>query len=151
MKIEILEPLLLDHALGELSPEVTALLEAYLAQNPEAAARARALNETLALARQAVAPAPETPRALDRARLRREQRFARSLAFRTELLRLAACLALGLGLGWFLAARRVPPAAPVAVAVAPLAPAVTVAPPVRFWSVTRFAPELVKTQPEKRL
>jgi anti-sigma factor RsiW len=150
MKIETLEPLLLDHALGELRPEVAALLEAYLAQNPAAAARAGALSETLALARRAVAPASETPRALDLARLRREQRFARSLAFRTELLRLAACLALGLGLGWFLAARRPAPAA-APVAVAPLAPAVTVAPPVRFWSVTRFAPELVKTQPEKRL
>ena len=53
---ETLESLLLDRALHHLSPEVTALLDAHLAQDPAAAAEAQALAETIALAKSALAP-----------------------------------------------------------------------------------------------
>jgi anti-sigma factor RsiW len=141
MKPEHLESLLLDRALGELSPAVAELLEAHLALDPVAARRAAELGTTVQLARRAVAPPISGhPRPLDVAQLRRAERATQVIALRTEGYRLAACLALGLGLGWF--AR---PITSVADSSAPLAPAstfaVTASPEPRstFWSVARLA------------
>src|SRR5512140_2765872 len=53
MKPELLQSLLLDRALGELSPEATALLDEYLACHPDAARCASELDDTLAAARAA--------------------------------------------------------------------------------------------------
>ena len=100
MKPETLESLLIDRALNELSPEVGELLDAYLAQNPSAAAGVARIGDAIELARQAVAAPDEAP----------QRGFAVELAQRRswldwfqvpriELVRLAACTALGLALG----------------------------------------------------
>ena len=102
MKTETLEALLLDHALGELSPEVVELLETHLAHNPEAAQQADGLASTVQLARQAMAVAQEAPRrSLAVERLRRVQMTHRRRAFIWGMARLAACVVLGLALGWY--------------------------------------------------
>lgn len=69
MKPETLEALLLDHAMGELSPEVAELLETHFAHSPEAARQADRLAATVQQARQAVAvmqEAPQRPLAVER-------------------------------------------------------------------------------------
>jgi anti-sigma factor RsiW len=102
MKTETLEALLLDHALGELSSEVVELLEAHLAHNPEAARQAAGLASAVQQARQAVAVSQEAPRrSLAVERLRQTQMTRRRWAFTWELARLAACVVLGLALGWY--------------------------------------------------
>ena len=150
MKPELLETLLLDRALGELSPEVTALLDAHLAQHPDAARRAAELADTLQLAR-AVSDTPaEAPhRPLDVERLRRTYRAQQSATRRYEALRLAACLALGLGLGWLARAPQphveiaaaLPHHAPVATPASSPVSAPTAASPAGFWSVARLVAE----------
>lgn len=149
MKPELLESLLLDRALGELSPAVAALLDAHLANDPAAARRAAEFDSTLQLARAAVAVPSEPPRRpLDLERLRHAQTATRSAVRRMEILRLAACLALGLAGGWlFRAARTVQPSAPVAVAFAPARPS---DPATHFWSISRFTPEAAKLQSQKK-
>ena len=137
MNPELLDSLLLDHELGELSPAVAALLEAHLAHDPAAARRAAELRGTVDLARRAVAsPVAPPARPLDRERLHRAQHASSVLAWRTELYRLAACLAVGLGLGWFarpLAAPTVSnPATTAFVVAAPAEPRST------FWSIARL-------------
>ena len=149
MKPELLESLLLDRTLGELTPAVAALLEAHLAHDPVAARRAAEFDATLQLARASVALPRETPRQpLDLDRLRREQPAPRAAGRRMEMLRLAACLALGLAGGWlFRHPPSVPtPAAPVVVALAPNRPT---DPATHFWSIARFAPEAAKLQSQK--
>lgn len=102
MKTETLEALLLDHALGELSPEVAELLETHLARNPEVARQAAGLAATVQQARQAVAVTQEAPqRPLAAVRLQQERRIQRRRVFMWELARLAACVVLGLTLGWY--------------------------------------------------
>lgn len=149
MKPELLETLLLDRALGELPPAVAALLDAHLAHDPAAARRAAEFDATLQLARAAVAVPRETPRQpLDVERLRRAQRAARTAARRTEIFRLAACLALGLAGGWlFRAARTVEAPAPVIAIAAPRAPETSN----HFWSVSHFTNDAIKLTPEKKL
>lgn len=140
MKPEHLESLLLDRELGELSPAATALLEEYLARHPEAADPAKRLTATVDLARQALAtpPAPAL-RPLDLPRLERAERAATPVLFRPELYRLAACLALGLGIGWLI--RPLP--TPVGPAEFPAgSPTLVVSAPAeprsQFWSVARL-------------
>lgn len=55
MNQEILERLLIDRAAGELPPDTTALLEDYLAGKKELAAEAAQIEETMRLAKQAMA------------------------------------------------------------------------------------------------
>lgn len=102
MKTEILESLLLDHALGELSPEVAELLETHLAHDPEAARQAAGLASTVQQARKAMAITQEAPRrSLAVERLWQAQMTHRRSVFIWELARLAACVVLGLTLGWY--------------------------------------------------
>jgi anti-sigma factor RsiW len=102
MKTETLEALLLDHSLGELSPEVAELLETHLAHDPEAARQAAGLASTVERARQAMAVTQEAPhRPLAAVRLQQEWRAHRQWTFMWELARLAACVVLGLTLGWY--------------------------------------------------
>ena len=96
MKTEALENLLIDHALGQLSPEVEALLSEHLASNPAAAQSAAALGEIVARATTAmrcerpklelpprtIIPQPRWPQA-------------------TRLLAIAASFAVGAGLAFF--------------------------------------------------
>ena len=123
MKTETLETLLLDHALGELSPEVAELLETHLAHHPEAAQQADGLAATVQRARQAMAITQEAPRrSLAVERLQQTQMTHRRWAFMWELARLAACVAFGLTLGWYGQIAR-----KATVATTPVTPPVTAA------------------------
>jgi anti-sigma factor RsiW len=58
MKSDVLERLLIDRAAGELSPDVEELLEAHLQKEPAARKEAVEIEETLRLARLALADQP---------------------------------------------------------------------------------------------
>lgn len=141
MKPEHLESLLLDRELGELSPAATALLEDYLAKNPGASEHAAGLTTTVKLARRALAtPTAAAPRPLDLQALERAERATQPILFRPELYRLAACLALGLGLGWL--ARPIPaPSSPREARsdTSALLAAAPAEPRSNFWSVARLS------------
>jgi anti-sigma factor RsiW len=140
MNPELLDSLLVDRALGELPPAVTALLEAHLALDPAAARRAAEFTATVKLASDAVAlPVAPPPPALDLGRLRRSPFTVLAGLRRTELLAFAACLALGLGLGWFARPTPNPVSANLVTLTSP-APSVTAPaePRSTFWSVSRL-------------
>lgn len=59
MNAQELQALIVDWRMGELRPEVEALLEAYLAQNPSAKEESRRIEETLAVTKKAVQAHPE--------------------------------------------------------------------------------------------
>jgi anti-sigma factor RsiW len=150
MKTENLETLLLDHALGELSPEVAELLETHLARNPEAARQADGLASTVQRARQALAVTQEAPRrSLSIERLRQAQLTHHRRAFIGELARLAACVALGLTLGWYgHTARKAPvAAAPVAPRVAAVELPATPESANDFWSLANIEAAQRERQP----
>jgi hypothetical protein len=141
MNSELLDSLLLDRELGELTPAVVALLDEHLARDPAAMQRAAEFRGTVDLARRAVtSPQVQPAQALDVAQLHHAQRAALAASRRTQLYRLAACLALGVGLGWF--ARPGPPAASVRAELTPQDSRVASAPTEprsTFWSVARLA------------
>ena len=139
MKPEFLESLLIDRALGELSPEVDALLAAHLATAPAAAREAGRLAATLRQARRAVATPLAAPRRpLGIGRLHAELKKQQWRAWAGEGLRLAACLALGLALGWMgHVGRRTAPA--LAATNAPPATAPVARDAGDFWSLDRIA------------
>ncbi len=148
MKTETLEALLLDRALGQLTPEVAELLDEHLAQNPAAAARAAALTGTVDLARTAVRVDDDTniPTLATWPKVERTAWWSSAL---TQGLRLAACVALGVVVGW--AIRRPEPAAPVIAQVH--ARAVTVTSPSAadaFWINARRTAETAARTPEPR-
>lgn len=62
MKIETLQALLVDRELGELPPEVTELLDAYLELTPAARQEREAMSSTVRAAREAVLRFPELAR-----------------------------------------------------------------------------------------
>lgn len=140
MNADHLESLLLDRELGELSPAVAALLDHHLAADPAAARRAAELRTTVQLARRAVAvPVAAPPRPLDLGALRRPAPAPSPFLVRPELYRLAACLALGLGLGWL--ARPLPTPDGTGRELAPPATAIATTPAEprsNFWSVARL-------------
>lgn len=135
MTLAQLDPLLHDRALGALAPDVAALLDEHLARDPAAARCAAELAELVRLARAAsAAPSPAVPPPLDVARLRTVRRRRVWRLRPTELLRLAAGVALGLTAGWL--AHPAPPPAPLlAAAPARLAPADGEP---GFWSLRRL-------------
>lgn len=111
MNDRMLESLLLDRTLGELSPEVSELLDAYLQLVPHVGAQAKTFDATVQLARRAVsppAPAPVPPIPLHKPMGH----------WRREALALAATLCLGALVGWTLA-HRSSPSDVVAVAAGP--------------------------------
>lgn len=144
MKPEMLESLLLDRTLGELSPEVCALLDEHLARDPEAARRAAPFAETVILARAATRPCVATPPPrFDIARFHRSVHTQKTSARRGEWLRLAVCLVLGLGFGWL---ARPTASRPVIVASSPSGPhAIAGGRPAAssagLWSRSRIASE----------
>jgi anti-sigma factor RsiW len=102
MKAELLEALLIDRALGALSPEVGELLETHLARDPAAAEQAAGLSATVGLARRVMArPETQPTRSLPLARWRKQAVVQQRHARAWELTRLAAGLLLGLSLGWY--------------------------------------------------
>jgi len=150
MKLENLESLLLDRALGELPPAVLELLDEHLAQNSAASRQAETLAATLQLARQAVALPPGiSPRPLAWDKLRQAQRRWYWHGLMREVLRLAACAVLGLTLGWYAHAPR--PASALAQTThpepttAPVVPGESssggMAADTRFWSLAKLQAE----------
>lgn len=128
MKPESLEGLLIDRALGELSPQVAELLEAYLQANPIAARQAAAWTETWRSAVRATAFDVDA-RLQPLPKLKSHGRNSWNWrARRTELLRLAACLIIGVTAGWGLFAAQVERVPASAVATQPS----------EFWSVNRL-------------
>lgn len=127
MKPDILERLLMDHALGSLNPDAEALLADYLANDPAAAAQARELQETVQLATAVLhrpAPVIEMPTQIQQLVWRH----------RTErLLALAASFVIGMGLTALL------------IHTTPLPEKVAVAHPP---TITKVQPALVKSQIE---
>jgi anti-sigma factor RsiW len=100
MKTETLDSLLMDRALGALSPEIAELLDSYLIQDPDAAQHAANLKSTVELARLTVA-LPDAPMSPSPSwdRVCRTLRVQRRRVFLAELGKLAACLILGLAVG----------------------------------------------------
>lgn len=144
-----LESLLLDRELGELPPAVTALLDAYLADHPDANAHAVNLSATVQLARRAVAPPAHTSSPEPNLEpLRRAARPLRASLFPGELYRLAACLALGLGVGWFARLSPLPADSEGLAPPLPIATAGTATEPrSSFWSVARLAADQLPSNP----
>jgi hypothetical protein len=146
MKTETLEALLIDRALGALSPEVAELIETHMVQNPDAIRQANSLEATVQLARTAVAGAQASTRQsppLDR--VRKTLGVQRRQAFVRELGKLAACLLLGLTVGLLSRPGGRPAGEPAvaAAAVGPLAAndAANVAGGRNeFWSLANFTP-----------
>lgn len=62
MNADHFEALVIDEHFGELTPEVSALLHAYLAAHPEARAQAADIRATLSLAKQTLEQHPELAR-----------------------------------------------------------------------------------------
>jgi anti-sigma factor RsiW len=97
MKSEILRSLLVDRELGELTPDVVELLEAYLTAVPEAQSEVNAITRTVETARETVRRFPElavTP--VTTATLRTEvirHWFAPSLAYAAALIAVAGIAA----------------------------------------------------------
>jgi anti-sigma factor RsiW len=150
MKTEMLDRLLFDRALGELTPEVAALLEEYLAQNPTAARRALELTATVQLARSAVALPRETPCPLDLDRLRRAEQVESRKVRSAEIFRLAVCLAIGLTVGWL--TRSTPEKIAIdtaAIGTPSDSPREAPTPSADFWSRTRLAAEHHASPPER--
>jgi anti-sigma factor RsiW len=91
MNNEVLERLLIDHAVGELPPDVEELLEAHLLQNPEARKEAVQIGETIRLARLALAGQPAVPLSV----------LQPSWHVPNWAWRMAACFVCGLSIGIF--------------------------------------------------
>ena len=70
LKAETLEQILFDKSLGELAPDVEALLRAYLEERPQADRLAEEAEQTVELARCALETGLETGRSLQRDRYR---------------------------------------------------------------------------------
>jgi anti-sigma factor RsiW len=147
MKTETLEALLIDRALGALSPEIAELLENYLIENPAAARQANSLLSTVYLARTAVAtPSPLKNRVPPLNRVRRALAVQSSRNFVWQMSKLAACVALGLtiGLAGRFGGRSDGTPNTAAVPVRPAAGSFE--PPAMagrngFWSLANFAPD----------
>lgn len=153
MNSEMLETLLFDRAFGELTPEVAALLEDHVERTPDAARRAAEIHATMQLASASVtSPGSPSIRALDVDCLRAAETRMKWSTRRMQILPLAACLALGLGVGW-LAHSFQPPAETPANHPAPalaLATSQPAASPARFWSLARLEREQTAITPRGR-
>ncbi len=152
MDAETLERLLMDRALGALGPDVEALLDEHLAQDPEGCQRAAEFAGATSAARQALGAGvplrlPEFP-AL---RLATLERTRRRLAWVRNTGAVAATLVVGIWLGGLLTSGRPGPDTPVSgagerTALAASAPAHADADG-GFWSVARLVDR--SRQPER--
>jgi len=101
MSPDSFDALITDRELGELPVETAELLEAYLASHPRAKAQEATTVATLVRARQAVAIPREIPcREPIVNRLRREQVRLRNRRHLVAAMRMAAGIAVGVGIGW---------------------------------------------------
>lgn len=102
MKTENLEALLIDRALVELPLATAELLDEYLSSNPAAAAKAQEFTGTLRLACEATrATRLREPRPFPKEAIARAQQVVRWRHRALQTMKFAACVALGLSLGWF--------------------------------------------------
>lgn len=107
MKQEYRESLLMDRALGELEPEVAALLDEYLGEHPEARREADRWVRLVAVAGEAVRAVPPVAA---RARHVASDRGGRSLGVAMAMAALALAVAVGL---WWGRVRNLEPAGPL--------------------------------------
>ncbi|MCG3126370.1 MAG: hypothetical protein CHACPFDD_01205 [Phycisphaerae bacterium] len=107
MKPETLEQLLIDRALGTLSPEVGELVEAYVRSDEAATRAASAFAETARLAREAIGTSEARTPAFPAERIRTAAARRRLMQRASAGLSMAACVVLGLGAGWLWFARDV--------------------------------------------
>lgn len=155
MKTENLEALLLDRALNELPPATAELLEEYLGSNPALAAKAGEVSDVLRQAMEAMhANGPHELRPFPREAIAREQRVVRWRKGMVQALKLAACVALGLSLGWFgKPVREVGAPVPAAVVKQPhnrTAPEIKTGPDEGFWSLARYEARRKVAEPSDR-
>jgi hypothetical protein len=142
MDAEKLNALLIDHALGETTPDVAALVEAYIEKDPAARATLEEWRATAGLAKRALRENPVILPAFPREALERSQTMRQ---WRTRILwgaGMAACLAVGFMIGtrWDEPATQVaqePNAIPSPTSPLPTSPAHIAAVP-DFWSISRF-------------
>jgi anti-sigma factor RsiW len=155
MKTENLETLLIDRALGELPAETAELLDEYLAHNPTAAQKSAQLEDTLRNAAESMrVDCPKITRAFPRDLIERANRGLRWRQQTFQLLKLAACLALGLTLGWF---GKTQPDAMTEARVTTSEPTLQetksehrATPSAGFWSVARFEARTSVTKSENK-
>lgn len=135
MDREVLERLLMDRALGALAPDVVAVLDAYVAMDAAAAARAREFDAAALAARQVLGLAMAEVPPFPAARLARIDRTRRQLVLIRNVAGLAAAIVLGMVVG----AWGFKPAAPVAgPTVVLVAPRTAEAESGGFWSRERW-------------
>ena len=131
---ENIESLLVDRAMGQLSPEAEALLEEYLQRNPALRESAHGVDRTIDAARQAFASDTAATHPLPA--LRRCRTFG-SLKILRQLLPLAACLLIGFGAGFSLFRTEPPPPVKVVHTYQQVSP--SIAPQhesgLTFWSI----------------
>lgn len=102
MKTENLEALLIDREVGELPLATAELLDEYLRSNPAAAVKAQEISVTLGLAGEAMRSISSRElRPFPREVIAREQCLVNWRGRTFQALKLAACVALGISLGWF--------------------------------------------------
>lgn len=151
MNAETLDRLLMDRALGGLPPDVEALLEAWLAQNPGQRERAGEFETAAATARAALrSELPTALPPLPQVRIAKLLEARRRIVWVRNVASLAAVLVLGVGLGALLTRgswapggeTNVSAGAPVIVAVTHPAPQSTGG----FWSAARLARTAQKAQ-----
>ena len=129
MNPEILERLMIDHAAGELPPDVEDLLAAHILQNPAARQEAVEIAETLGLARRVLAEQPAVALPMVRS----------STPVLNWAWRLAACFVGGLLLGIFcMRGGQAPPRIIASIPSQPAAAAVTTTEESGIWSARRL-------------
>ena len=141
MNPEALERLLIDRAAGELPPDTSALLEAFLRTDPAASKQAAQLKEAMTLAKKALTPSSES--ALPAPAFNRPLRVVESKSAPVRLLPqwaygMAACFICGVAVGWFMLHPQAKPSRQetfvTASVASPAAPADS-----GFWSVARLS------------
>ncbi len=133
---DIIERLLTDRALGETHADVDALLDAYLATDPQAAAARASIDDTVALADAALTDdVAVTPPPLDASRVNTALQLRRARRYLLNAAVLAAVLVLGFIYGSTRTVPEHPRFNPTPVIAQP-APADG---PSRFWSAQRIA------------
>lgn len=154
MNRDVLERLATDRALGALPPDVQVLFDAYAQLDPQAASATGEIDQTVGLARHALAdqPASSMP-AFPTAGFLQIEQWRRRMVRLTYAAGLAACLTIGLGLGRATAPAEPPRQVyvqvpvPQALARAPKpASASTVRDSSDFWSVDRLRQQREQVQ-----
>ena len=168
MDAETLERLLIDRALGALPADTEALLAAYLEGEEQATTQGKVLDQTVSLARQALADAAPPDAALPpfpKAKLARAQRTRRLRLATVQAAALAACVLIGFSVGGLGSNSLLPPEVPPPPERAQLsegirpAATVTIRPSAEitdstyrstFWSVQAWRERAAKDRPRRQ-